>query len=131
MKRMIFATPLLAFLALSAPLTSCSDKDHGLGNVPIYKTSVVSTSDRDSINSNVTSSRRNAITHAVSIASPAVVGINVTEIREQQVYDPFDGMDDPFFRQFFQHRGRQVQKYKVEGLGSGFLISSDGYILTN
>jgi serine protease Do len=42
--------------------------------------------------------------------------------------------DDPLFRQFFGNRGSRgprVHKYQVQGLGSGFLISSDGYILTN
>jgi serine protease Do len=38
-------------------------------------------------------------------------------------------MNDPFFRQFFGDRGPQRQT--VRGLGSGFIISEDGYILTN
>ncbi len=74
------------------------------------------------------SSRRNAITRAVSEVSPAVVGINVTEIRRFR--DPmfrFFG-DDPFFRQFF---GGRTYQQEVKGLGSGFLISPDGYIVTN
>ncbi|HQG45102.1 MAG TPA: trypsin-like peptidase domain-containing protein, partial [bacterium] len=39
---------------------------------------------------------------------------------------PFD--DDPFFRQFF--RNNPVEK-RVKSLGSGFIISREGYILTN
>jgi len=78
----------------------------------------------------VSNSRRNAITNAVAIASPAVVGINVTEIREFQYYDPFA---DPFFDYFFGGRRRQSPKVQqeVKSLGSGFLISSDGYIISN
>jgi serine protease Do len=71
-------------------------------------------------------SRRNAITEAVANISPAVVGINVTEVRTYR--DPWSQLfpNDPFFRQFF---GEQQQK--VESLGSGFIISADGYIVTN
>ncbi|MGQ9805812.1 MAG: S1C family serine protease [Chlorobiales bacterium] len=79
---------------------------------------------------NVSNSRRNAITNAVAIASPAVVGINVTEIREFQYYDPFA---DPFFDYFFGGRRRQSPKVQqeIKSLGSGFLISSDGYLISN
>lgn len=82
----------------------------------------------DSLNQAVTLSRRNVITEAVRTISPAVVGINVTEIREYR--DPFAEMfrNDPWFQQFF---GNRSYKQEVKGLGSGFLISSDGYILTN
>ncbi len=78
----------------------------------------------------ISNSRRTAITNAVAIASPAVVGINVTEIREFQYYDPFD---DPFFDYFFGGRRRQFPKLQqeVKSLGSGFLISPDGYVVSN
>jgi serine protease Do len=79
-------------------------------------------------NNSITSSRENIITETVKNVSPAVVGINVTEIRQYR--DPFSNFfDDPFFRQFFGDRGNYNRK--VKGLGSGFIISPDGYILTN
>ncbi len=77
----------------------------------------------------VSLSRQNAITRSVRTCSPAIVGINVTETRQVEYQDPF-GMD-PFFSQFFGQRQPYREQYTVKGLGSGFLISSDGYIVTN
>ncbi len=81
---------------------------------------------RDSIASVLSGQRRNAITSSVAQASPAVVGINVTAV--QQVRDPWGGANDPWFRYFF---GDRTYNQEVKSLGSGFIISSDGYILTN
>ena len=69
-------------------------------------------------------SRQNAITRAVAKISPAVVGINVIAL--QQV-NPFGGFfNDPLFKQFFGDNTQEVKE-----LGSGFIISPDGYIITN
>jgi serine protease Do len=84
------------------------------------------TDQRDSLNESIGGSRRNAITRTVSLVSPAVVGINVTEVRQYRYRSPWG--DDPFFRQFF---GDRTYTERVQGLGSGFLISQDGYIVTN
>ncbi|HEY6625882.1 MAG TPA: trypsin-like peptidase domain-containing protein [Ignavibacteriaceae bacterium] len=83
---------------------------------------------KDKSNDEITNSRRNIITETVKNVSPSIVGINVIEIREYK--DPFFSMfDDPFFQRFFGNRG--TYNREVKGLGSGYIISSDGYIVTN
>lgn len=75
-------------------------------------------------NDEISNSRHNIITKTVKRISPAIVGINVTEIRQYR--NPWSM--DPFWRQFF---GDQVYNREIQGLGSGTIISKDGYILTN
>jgi len=83
---------------------------------------------KDTNNDEISNSRRNIITETVQKVSPAIVGINVIEIREYK--DPFSNLfDDPFFQRFFGNRGTYSQE--VKGLGSGCIISADGYIVTN
>lgn len=65
------------------------------------------------------------VADVVSQASPAVVKIS-TSITTRSATNPL--LDDPFFRQFF---GIPSTPRENEGLGSGFTISQDGYILTN
>jgi serine protease Do len=66
-----------------------------------------------------------AIADVVSQTSPAVVKIS-TRTNTGSSGNPF--WDDPFFRQFFGLPDRQREQ---EGLGSGFIMSAEGYVLTN
>src|SRR5688572_22579862 len=66
----------------------------------------------------------------VSRVSPAVVTIRSTERARPAQQFPF--MDDPQFREFFGDRIPQQQTPRqVQGVGSGVIINSEGYILTN
>ena len=72
---------------------------------------------------------------------PSVVNISVTQV-VQGNGNPFAGFqDDEQFNELFRRFGLPVpgaprgqapqQEFKSQSLGSGFIISSDGYVLTN
>jgi serine protease Do len=69
----------------------------------------------------------------VSRVSPAVVTIRSARRVRAPQQQPF--LDDPFFRDFFGNRGlpqQQTPRDSLErGLGSGVIVTSDGYVLTN
>ena len=110
-------------LALPAAVQSC-DRGPGPGDdesVMPQSSSPAEDASRSTAEAgdDITSSRHNAITRAVAIVSPAVVGINVTELHTRRVH--------PWWRMF----GYGDQTYATQTAGSGFIISDDGYIVSN
>jgi serine protease Do len=74
----------------------------------------------------------------VKKAAPSVVYVfsSKTVHRPQQQAMPF--FEDPLFRHFFGNqgaeggrRGQRAPELRQQGLGSGVIVSADGYILTN
>lgn len=66
---------------------------------------------------------------AVERAAPAVVSIHPTKIISPEM-NPI--LRDPFFKQFFGDLGVQNMPQEIQpSLGSGVIISKEGYILTN
>jgi len=70
----------------------------------------------------------------VKRAMPAVVNISSSKVVKEQGSSGNGMFDDPFFRQFFGGRMPQQQQPRSQretSLGSGVVVSPDGYILTN
>ncbi len=128
----VFFTIIITMLLMSAAFafiftkskTDSTLTDEPNKTISIADTFATSPEQREIINNDIYHSRRNIITETVSNISKSVVGINTKEIRQYR--SPFS--NDPFMRYFF---GDGVYNKEIRGLGSGAIISPDGYILTN
>ncbi len=76
----------------------------------------------------------------VEVLKPSVVNISTTSVVKQRGFfqqspnSPYGGQKDPFedfFKKFFGGNNPQQKEFKRQGLGSGFIISEDGYVVTN
>ena len=112
---------LLSLVFVVSMFASCSGQTGVMklasqpdGSAPVAPTSVAA---------------QNSYADTVSRVSPAVVTIRSTERTRAGRQFPF--MDDPSFREFFGDRLPQQPQQRVQGVGSGVIVNSQGYILTN
>jgi serine protease DegQ len=74
----------------------------------------------------VASAAPNSYAPAAKRATPAVVSITASKAPPRHPQGT-----DPWFQFFFGDRGRQMQQEPQIGLGSGVIVSAEGYLLTN
>jgi serine protease Do len=73
----------------------------------------------------------------VKKVAPSVVQVNTVVRAKQTSFNQIPGLDNPFFRRFFgepfEQPGRQprLQLPPQRGVGSGVIVTKDGYLLTN
>lgn len=82
---------------------------------------------REAARPDVTAPRPDSFNAAAEIAMPSVV--NVFTSKEERV-PSHPLMDDPFFQRFFGDR-HSPRTQRTTSLGSGVIVSPEGYILTN
>src|SRR4051812_45034023 len=103
-------------LAIGAALLGCRDSPSGL---TVSSAGAQAAARTTAVQSNVDAPRRTALVVAADRVAPAVVSINVTSRQQAAPQSPWDF--------FFVPEGARL----VQGYGTGFVIRSNGIILTN
>ena len=111
LQRSVLATALL--------IVGCDREAHSQQSPPA-QTAI------EHVDGEIGASRRTAITRAVESASPAVVSVNVIEVHN--VVQRANPLQEWFYGRRIPDR---VYQQQVQAVGSGFIISPDGYIVTN
>jgi len=102
-------------------------------NKPTNTNFTVSSTDYTLAYTDVELSRRNTIVRTIDKVGPTVININI----KKKIYidSPFDDFftNDPFFRKFFEdfYNLFPRREYEQLSVGSGFIITPNGYALTN
>ena len=119
---------VVVLMVLSGLCCGCrrrdSDRDRGRGPTVSVNESAISRTEQ-----------HESFAPIVRKVAPTVVNIFSTKTVKNPLTQLMPFYNDPFFRQFFGDRfeghGKQPSTLKEQSLGSGVIVSKDGYVLTN
>ena len=125
---------LYAVVVLAVVLVQCSQEQGSAENSAPASVVPAVTPTPATITTAATFPANETFVQVAKLAKASVVNISsARKAKTQEFSNPF--FDDPFFRRFFgEEFGRrfpQPREFREQGLGSGVVVSSDGYIVTN
>ena len=130
----LVAGVLFGLLLLAALLLGTRATKPGPGSgTPLFAAAPAGSpapADTNALPAAIDQSRRTAIVRAAERVGPSVVTLSVVQTRIVQT-SPL-GVGDEFFQPFFRDMVPQYRyQEQIPSMGSGFIISPDGYVLTN
>jgi len=121
MKKAVFVT---VFMVISLSFSFLSAENSFLSQA--FKRSPL----KDKSENRVIHQLQDAYHDVYELYKDSVVYISTERTVKAKNFNPF--MDDPMLREFFGYKGKSSPSVrKARGLGTGFVITADGYICTN